>query len=172
MKTLTSLLLTACIAFSTAALAENKAKTPPPPAQSFDIAQTVVKQQLAEDVSADDAIEALQSKAIELNMKFVAHQPLSKELAARGVESGRLEIFQFCNPLDAAKMVKFNPIFAAYMPCRIALVEDQEGKTWLMMLNLDMLINNTPLPEDLKAIASRINATLTEIMMAGANGDF
>lgn len=157
---------------ATPALAEEKAKKTAPAPMSFAIEQTVVKQQLAEDVSADDAIDALQSKAIELNMKFVAHQPLSKELEARGVESGRLEIFQFCNPMDANKMVEFNPIFAAYMPCRIALVEDQEGKMWLMMLNLDMLINNTPLPDDLKAVANNINSILTQIMEAGATGEF
>ncbi len=143
-----------------------------PEMMQFDISQTVSKLPLAEDVSADDAIVALKSKAIELNMKFVAHQPLSKELKARGIKSGRLEIFQFCNPEDAYKMVKFNPIFAAYMPCRIALVEDEQGKIWLMMINLDMLINNTSLPAELKAIASRINNTLTQIMEAGATGDF
>ena len=143
-----------------------------PGAQSFDINQTVVKMPLADDVTADDAIEALQSKSVELNMKFVAHQPLSKELESRGVETGRLEIFQFCNPMDAHEMVKFNPIFAAYMPCRIALVEDQQGKTWLMMLNLDMLINNSPLTPELREIAERVNDTLTQIMEAGATGEF
>ena len=147
-------------------------KEAPPPAQAFDINQTVVKMPLADDVNADDAIEALQSKAVELNMKFVAHQPLSKELEARGVETGRLEIFQFCNPMDAHEMVKFNPIFAAYMPCRIALVEEPDGKHWLMMLNLDMLINNSPLPPDLRKIAERVNNTLIQIMEAGASGDF
>lgn len=154
--------------------ARASAQEPPnaPNPQRLDISQTVVKQQLAEDVTPDDAIEALQSKAVELNMKFVAHQPLSRELESRGVDTGRLEIFQFCNPMDAHEMVKFNPIFAAYMPCRIALVEDSDGTVWLMMLNLDMLINNTPLPPDLKAIAQRVNDTLTQIMEAGANGDF
>jgi len=147
-------------------------KQPPPPPQTFDINQTVIKQPLAEDVTADDAIDALKSKAVELNMKFVAHQPLSKELQARGVASGRLEIFQFCNPMDAYEMVKFNPVFAAYMPCRIALVEDQQGKTWLMMLNLDILINNTPLPPKVRAIAERVNNTLTQILQAGASGEF
>ena len=150
--------------------AADQQATPNP--QSFDINQTVVKMALADDVSADDAIEALQSKSVELNMKFVAHQPLSKELESRGVETGRLEIFQFCNPMDAHEMVKFNPIFAAYMPCRIALVEDQDGKTWLMMLNLDMLINNSPLPPELRTIAERVNDTLTQIMEAGATGEF
>ncbi|MDH5393388.1 MAG: DUF302 domain-containing protein [Gammaproteobacteria bacterium] len=148
------------------------AAKPVPPMAQFDVSQTVSKIQLAEGVSADDAIVAIKSKAIELNMKFVAHQPLSKELKSRGIDSGRLEIFQFCNPTDAHKMVKFNPIFAAYMPCRIALVEDDSGKTWLMMINLNMLINNTSLPPELKKIATRINTTLTAIMEAGASGDF
>lgn len=149
--------------------AEKKVK---PAAMQFSIEQTVIKQQLAEGVSADDAIEALKSKAVEVNMKFVAHQPLSKELRARGVASGRLEIFQFCNPMDANEMVKFNPIFAAYMPCRIALVEDQGGTTWLMMLDLDMLINNTPLPPELKKIAAKVNSNLMQILEAGATGEF
>jgi uncharacterized protein (DUF302 family) len=143
-----------------------------PTAQSFDIEQTVVKVPLEEGVSADDAIESLRSKAITLNMRFVAHQPLSEELAARGIESGRLEIFQFCNPNDAYEMVKFNPIFAAYMPCRIALVEDSDGQVWLMMINLDMLIDNTELPPDLLKIAQRVNDTLTQILKAGASGEF
>lgn len=69
-------------------------------------------------------------------------------------------------------MVRFNPVFAAYMPCRVALVEDNDGKTWLMMINLNMLINNTALPPNLKAIATRINKTLTQIMEAGASGEF
>ena len=148
------------------------ADKPPQPAQSFNINQTVTKIELAEDVSADDAIDALQSRAIALNMKMVAHQPLSQELQARGIDSERLEIFQFCNPEDAYKMVRFNPIFAAYMPCRIALVEEPDGSIWLMMINLDMLIDNTELPPELKAIATRINSNLMEIMQAGATGAF
>lgn len=148
------------------------AEKQPQPMQTIDINQTVTKVKLAEGVSADDAIDALQSRAIALNMKLVAHQPLSKELQARGIKSGRLEIFQFCNPEDAYKMVSFNPIFAAYMPCRIALVEEPDGTTWLMMINLDMLINNVALPPDLKAIATRINKNLMEIMQAGASGAF
>ncbi len=171
-----TLLLACAVLFAAlagTAFADTKKETKTAPApMMLDINQTVVKQQLADGVSADDAIEAMKSKSNELNMKFVAHQPLSQELEARGVESGRLEIFQFCNPMDAHEMVKFNPIFAAYMPCRIALVEDSEKKLWLMMLNLDMLINNTPLPPELKAIAERVNTTLTTIMNSAAQGEF
>ena len=144
----------------------------PPARQAFDIAQTVVRVPLAEGVSADDAIDALRSRAVQYNMKLVAHQPLSKELAARGIESGRLEIFQFCNPADAHRMVQHNPVFAAYMPCRIALVEDGDGQVWLMMIDLDMLIDNAELPPELKTIAERINSTLMTMMEAAAEGAF
>ena len=112
------------------------------------------------------------SKAQTLNMKFVGRQPLSQELQARGMESRHLEIFQFCNPMDARRMVDFNPIFAAYMPCRIVVVEDPQGKLWVEMINLDMLIENTALPPDVKEIAEGVNQTLTAIMEAGAHGDF
>lgn len=159
------------LALLTATTAQAAGK-PAQPSQSIDINQTVTRIKLAEGVSADDAIDALQSRAIALNMKLVAHQPLSKELKARGIESGRLEIFQFCNPEDAYKMVSYNPIFAAYMPCRIALVEEPGGTTWLMMINLDMLINNIALPPELKELAIRINNNLMEIIQAGATGAF
>lgn len=162
-------ILVTLVAFSAPAWAAQQ-KAPEP--LSFDIAQTVVKMPLAEGVSVDDAIQFLQSKAAELNMKIVAHQPVSKELQARGIETGPMHIFQFCNPEDAHKMVQHNVLFAAYMPCRIALVEDVDGKVWLMMLDLDILINNAPLSPELKEMAARINKDLMAIMEAGATGGF
>jgi len=143
-----------------------------PLTETVNVNQSVLKMQVNKGVKADDAIKALKSKADELNMKFVAHQPLSKELAARGIESRRLEIFQFCNPYDAYVLAKFNPIFAAYMPCRISLIEDKEGTIWLVMLNLDMQIENKTLPKTVNRLTKRVNAILVEIMTAGATGEF
>lgn len=161
--------MAAALLFSAPGWAAEK-KAPEP--INIDIAQTVVKMPLAEGVSVDEAIQFLQSKAAELNMKIVAHQPVSQELKARGIDSGPMHIFQFCNPEDAYKMVQHNALFAAYMPCRIALVEDADGKVWLMMLNLDILINNAPLTPELKEMAVRINDNLLKIMEAGATAGF
>ena len=143
-----------------------------PEVQMFDIKQTVIKMALGEGISGDDAVDAMLSTAAELNMKMVGHQNVSKELQARGIDTPRLEIFQFCNPEDAVKMVKFNTIYAAYMPCRISLVEDNDGRIWLEMLNLDMIINAYPLPPELQAIAITINGTMLSILTAGATGAF
>jgi uncharacterized protein (DUF302 family) len=170
-------------------LAEEAAKTPTPsqaPAtkeadakaavgpdiQMFDINHSVLKMGLMPGVTADAAAQAMQSKAAELNMKLVGYQNVGEEVRNRGTDAPRLEIFQFCDPDDAVKMVKFNPIYAAYMPCRIALVEDNAGKVWLEMLNLDMIISAYPLPPELQAIAINVNGIMLDIITAGSTGEF
>jgi uncharacterized protein (DUF302 family) len=127
---------------------------------------------LSSKVKREDAAEAMMSKAVELNLKLVGRQDVSKELEARGVKSPYLSIFQFCNPMDAREMIIANPIFSSYMPCRISMVEDQEGKTWLMMLNLDMIINSKLLPANVVETAVKVNTQMLEIMAAGATGEF
>jgi uncharacterized protein (DUF302 family) len=135
-----------------------------------DITVAVLKMPLNKGVSANDAHAAIIAKAEELNMKKVGYLPVSKELIARGLKPNHLEVFQFCNPEDAMKMVNFNTMYAAFMPCSIALVEDKDGNLWLEMLNLDMIIDRYPLPEDLRKIAVNINAQMLEIITAGVKG--
>ncbi|MEW8293013.1 MAG: DUF302 domain-containing protein [Candidatus Thiodiazotropha sp.] len=137
-----------------------------------DIKQTVVQMSVKDGVTKDDAIQALMSRAAEINLKYVARQQVSKELETRGLKTPYLDIFQFCNPEDARKMILHDPIYAAYMPCRIAMVEDKKGKLWLMMLNLDMLINSELLPPELTEIAIRVNQAMLDVMVAGATGEF
>jgi uncharacterized protein (DUF302 family) len=81
-----------------------------------------------------------------------------------------LSIYQFCNPLDARLMVIADPVFSSYMPCRISMVEDADGKLWLMMLNLDMLINSKLLPAEVIETAIRVNQQMLDVMAAGAVG--
>jgi uncharacterized protein (DUF302 family) len=153
--------------------AAEPAKAPASPdVQMYDISHSVLKMGLAEGVTADAAAQAMQSKAAELNMKLVGYQNVGKEVSARGIKAPRLEIFQFCDPEDAVKMVQFNTLYAAYMPCRIALVEDNAGKVWLEMLNLDMLIQAYPLPPELQAIAINVNGIMLDIITAGSTGEF
>ncbi len=167
---ITASVLLSLITSIPAAMAQGRADAPD--VTMYEIGQTVLKIGLMDNVSPDDAIAAMNSKAVELNMKLVGHQNVSAELEGRGLESPRLEIFQFCRPEDAIKMVRFNTIYAAYMPCAIALVEDSDGRFWLEMLNLDMIINAYELPPDLQATAITINGEMLSIITAGATGNF
>lgn len=138
----------------------------------IDISNSVLKMPLDKGVSVDDARISINSKADELNMKKVGYLPVSNELKARGLKPRHLEIFQFCNPEDAMKMVEYNTLYAAFMPCRIALVEDAKGRLWLQMINLDMIIDKYPLPEGLRKVAVTINAQMLAIITAGVKGNF
>ena len=138
---------------------------------SIDIDMTVVKKPLADGVSMDDAVESMKLRANMLNIKLVAELPLSKQIKAMGKSSRRIEIYQFCDPLTAQKMVEFDINFAAYLPCRISLVEDAKGQGWLVMMNLDMLLQNPKFDPNLKSEAVKVRNILMEIMDAGANGE-
>lgn len=134
------------------------------------IAQTVIKLPLAKGVSLDDAVEAMKIRANKLNIMLVAEMPLSKQIIAMGQKSRRIDIYQFCDPLIARKMVEYDIHFAAYLPCRISLVEDAKGQGWLVMMNLDIFIQDPKLDPVLKADAIKVRDTLNEIIQAGATG--
>lgn len=135
---------------------------------------TVWKMQIADDVSAEDAAEAMSSVATELNIKAVGILPLSKEVEAKTGEKQRLlTIYQYCNPMTAMTMVKHADAFSAYLPCRISMVEDKQGKLWLYSLNMDLMIyGGKTLPEALLKEANAVKDVILKIMEAGATGEF
>ena len=165
-----SILSLAAIAPAWAATGE-KPKNPKPP-MTLDVAQTVVKIPIAKKISMDDAVEAMKLRANALNIKLVAELPLSKQIEAMGGKSRRIEIYQFCDAMTAKKMVENDIHFAAYLPCRIALVEDAKGQAWLVMMNLDMFIQSPKLDPALKQDAIAVRDTLMQIMQAGSTGDW
>ena len=140
--------------------------------QSLALSDTVVKMPLAPGVSLDDAAESMKLRANGLNMQLVAELPLSKQVAAiTGKNERRATIYQFCDAITARKMLDYSLDFAAYLPCRIALVEDEKGKGFLVMMDLNLLINAAKLDPNLKAKAIEVRDGLMNIMKAGANGE-
>lgn len=134
------------------------------------LVQTVIKMPVT--VPLDDAVESMKLRANGLNMKLVAELPLSKQVEAMtGKPTRRMTIYQFCDALTAKQMVDFSIDFAAYLPCRIALIEDEKGKGWLVMTNLDILIQSAKLNPALSKKATEVRDNLMSIMRAGANGD-
>ncbi len=139
---------------------------------NMQLAQMVVKLPVDDGLSLDDAIESMKLRANLLNMKQVAYQPMWKEFEAQGFDKvRRVEIFQFCNIQAARDMLDFNIAFVAFMPCRIAAIEDDAGKGWLVMMNVDFLMALSDLPDELKVTAQKVRDDLMEIIHAGAAGE-
>jgi uncharacterized protein (DUF302 family) len=135
---------------------------------------TVWKVPVAEDLTAEDVEDAMKSVANERNFKNVGELPLSEQVAIMTGEDQRFwKIYMFCDPLTAAKMVNYSDAFSAYLPCRIALVEDNDGQLWLYTLNMDMMIHGgKELPDELYEEAINVKEIILEIMNRGAAGEF
>jgi uncharacterized protein (DUF302 family) len=135
---------------------------------------TVWKVPVKEGLSWEDVEQTMRFVANEHNIKNVGELPLSEQVAAMTGKPQRfLKIYMFCNPLTAAHMFDYSVAFSAYLPCRISLIEDPQGKLWLYTLNMDMMINGGKvLPKALKEEASAVKDTILDIMNRGATGEF
>lgn len=125
-------------------------------------------------VSAKDVEEIFKLVAVERNMRDVGTLPLSRELEARsGKKEKLLTVYSFCSPATARRMVDFSPHMAAYLPCRISVVEHDDGSLWLYTLNMDMMVKmGRKLPSPLKEEAWAVRETIWQMMERGSRGEF
>ena len=120
-----------------------------------------------------DIESILRGVAVERNMREVGILPLSKELESRtGQKQKLLTVYSFCTPTTARKMVDFSPHMAAYLPCRITVVEKEDG-LWLYTLNMDMMVKmGRKLPPGLKEEAWEVRQTIFMMMERASKGEF
>jgi hypothetical protein len=135
---------------------------------------TVWKIPVKEGLTPGDVEDTMRFVANEHNIKNVGELPLSGQVEAMTGEKTRyFKIFMFCNALTAANMLDYSDAFSAYLPCRVSMVEDKEGKLWLYSLNMDaMIYGGKPLPPALKEEAEGVKEIIQDIMNRGAAGDF
>ena len=133
-----------------------------------------------EEVTFEDAVDAMKLRANEVNFKLVSHNQVWLDVRAIGgdEDTPRFEIFQFCDAMVARKVLDHVPEFVVFLPCRIALLEDADGRLWVMTLDwdvgwLDYAQNpNSVLDADLRKEATRIRDSMRYIMEGAATGDF
>lgn len=127
-----------------------------------------------EELTAADVEETMRFVANEHNIKNVGELPLSDQITAMSGEKSRyLKIYMFCNALTALQMLDYSDAYSAFLPCRISMVEDKQGRLWLYSLNMDaMIYGGKPLPPALKEEAEGVKQIILDIMNRGAEGDF
>ncbi len=137
-------------------------------------AATVWKVKVNSDLSFEDVDSSIKQVAIDRNIKGVGELPLGDQVAAMtGKPWRKLKIYLYCNPLTAAKMVEYDIAYAAYLPCRVSLVEDENGDLWITTLDMDAMIHGgRPLPPELLAEAQNVKETMLDILNRAAEGDF
>ncbi len=135
---------------------------------------TVWRAKVESDLTFEEVDESIKNIALERNIRAVGELPLGEQVSAmRGEEWRKLKIYLYCNPLTAAKMIEHDPAYSAYLPCRVSLVEDEEGQLWIYTLDMDMMIyGGKPLPPDLLEEALEVKDIMLDILERAAIGDF
>jgi uncharacterized protein (DUF302 family) len=124
-----------------------------------------------DSVSFDDAVESLKLRANQHNLKFAGVSKVYKEIEAlTGKTAKRTEIYSFCDGLTADKMIKAEPLMVSFMPCRIAILEDEKGKRWVISMMIDPKMLQG-LPEDARKSAEGVMASMKDMMVAASKGD-
>jgi len=127
-----------------------------------------------EGLSTDDVVESLKSLATTNNLLFVGESPFYKQVeAVTGEDYRYVNFLSFCDAQVGKMMLEYRDQYSGFMPCRIALVEKEEGSLWLYSMNLDLMIHGgLELPPELKSEALRVRDTLQRIMEGAAAGEF
>lgn len=134
---------------------------------------TTWERKVAPGVTIADIEAVFAQVATERNMRSVGELPLSKELESRsGKKEKFLKVYSYCSPNIAREMVDFSPHMAAYLPCRLTVVEKEDG-LWIYTLNMDMMVKmGRKLPSPLKEHAWEVRETIYQMMDRAAKGAF
>jgi uncharacterized protein (DUF302 family)/predicted small secreted protein len=123
-------------------------------------------------VSLEDVIDAINSVGTNRNLKNVGELPLSEELKARGIESKTIHVMSFCNPETARKMVDFSPAMGGFLPCRVNIIEEEDG-LHIYSMNMDMAIKmGKKMPPELQEATMQVRDTIWEMLQKGKSGEF
>lgn len=132
------------------------------------------KVQVDEGLEPEEVVESLKSLASARNMLFVGESPFYKQVEAMTGETYRyINFLSFCSAQVGKQMLDYQDPYSGFMPCRIALVEDKQGRLWLYSMNLDLMIHGgNELPPDLKEGALTVRRYIREMMELAAKGEF
>ncbi len=130
--------------------------------------------EVEEGLTPEDVIQSLKSLATSRNFLFVGESPFYKQIKAITGEDYRyVNFLSFCDAKVGKIMLEYRDQYSGFMPCRIALVENKQGRLWLYSLNLELMIHGgKALPSELKESAQRVSQTIQEIMQGAAKGEF
>ena len=143
--------------------------------ETLDPGTTLVRsERVKAGLTPEDVVASLKSLAVQNNLLFVGEAAFYKQVeAVTGKPYRFISFYSFCDAQVGALMADYNNTYTAFMPCRIAVVQDPDGTLWLQMMDLDMLIHaGKPLPPELKQGALKVRAALNKVIEGAANGEF
>jgi uncharacterized protein (DUF302 family) len=133
----------------------------------------VRKVKIDPDVSTEDVVDAMKSIATDANMLQVGDSQMQVKSSIKNGGERYVRILHYCSPSIAKQFIDYTESFGAFMPCRILIVEDDNGDRWLITMAMElMLFGGHTLPPELMKKAEHVRDTMYKMMDLGAKGDF
>lgn len=136
------------------------------------------KYKAKDGLTFDDVVQSMELRANALNFKKVGHSPMWKDIKAvlGDMDAPRMEVFHYCDIAAGREVLKAAPEAIAYLPCRIAIMEDANKAIWVITLDwdlawLDTVNGKMGINPELAKYAKDIREKMDNIMQAAANGD-
>ncbi len=136
------------------------------------------KYKAKDGLTFDDVVQSMELRANTLNFKKVGHSPMWKDIQAvlGDMSAPRMEVFHYCDIAAGRAVLMAAPESIAYLPCRIAIMEDANKQIWVITLDwdlawLDTVQGKMGVDAELSKFAKDINEKMDNIMRAAANGD-
>ena len=134
----------------------------------------VRKVRINDDVTTEDAIDNMIGIAGDNNFLMVGDAKMSIKESIKTGGKRYIRILSFCAPSVAEQFIAYNNSFGSFMPCRILIVEDDEGNRWLYTMAMELMIyGGAPLPPEMLEMALKVRGLMYGMMDAGAtDGDY
>ena len=136
------------------------------------------KYKAKDGLTFDDVVQSMELRANQLNFKRVGVSPMWKDIQAvlGDTTAPRMEVFHYCDIAAGRAVLQYAPESIVFLPCRIAVMEDNNKKIWVLTLDwntswLDSISSKMGAPTELMKFAADIRDKMDNIMRAAAAGD-
>jgi uncharacterized protein (DUF302 family) len=136
------------------------------------------KYKAKDGLTFEDVKTSMELSANKLNFKKVGESPMWKDFQAvlGDMNAPRMEVFHYCDIAAGRAVLMASPESIAYLPCRIAIMEDANKQLWVITLDwdlawLDTVQSKMGIDAELSKYAKDIQVKMDTIMRAAANGE-
>ena len=131
--------------------------------------ELIVPEGVTKEEAFENALEAMDEVASEHGLALVDNKTMPRD-GKLFSDGGKLtHIRSYCSPFIADKFLTHSGEFIGFMPCRVGIVEDPEGKIWIYTMSLELMINGGhTLPKELLDLANEVRTGMYGMLEAGA----
>ena len=134
--------------------------------------QMVQITEVDEGISGPEVDESIKSMATNESILHVAMFPLSEQIAnVTGKPYRHLTIHNICDAATAGKIADIDDRYAVILPCRIAVVEGEDGKIRMVSMNVDVM-QAMNLPDSALGPAMDVAEKMNAIIEGAKEGSF